>query len=180
MNKGSGMKVATKGIVTKIENDHVLVLEQTFNAPRELLFQMFKQPKYLKQWYGTYGWELPVCDIDFRSNGEWHYCMKCVEENHEHYGMESWGKTFFKEIMEPEKIVYIDYFSDPEGNINESMPSPKTTNEFIAMGNKTKIISRSEYDSEKSLQTVLDMGVVEGITQTWDRLNTLVTSLGSE
>jgi len=164
-------------LITKIEHDNTLLLEQIFDVPRSILFRMFKEPEYLKRWFGTYGWELPVCNIDFRSDGVWHYCMKCVDENQEHYGMESWGKTFFKEIIEPEKIVYTDYFSDSEGNLNKSMPSPKVTNEFIDLGNKTKLVSRSEFDSENSLQTVLDMGVIEGITQTWDRLNDLVISL---
>ncbi|KYD20061.1 putative glutathione S-transferase-related transmembrane protein [Caldibacillus debilis] len=44
--------------------------------------------------------------------------MVCVDKNQEEYGMESWNKTIYKEIIEPEKIVYIDYFSDSEGNMS--------------------------------------------------------------
>jgi uncharacterized protein YndB with AHSA1/START domain len=93
-------------MVSRVENDKVLVLEPTFDAPRELVFKMFKEPEHLKRWWGPRGWELPVCKVDFRPGGVWHYCMKCVDQNQgEFYGMESWGKQVYKEIAEPEKIV---------------------------------------------------------------------------
>jgi uncharacterized protein YndB with AHSA1/START domain len=109
--------------------------------------------------------------VDFRPGGVWHYCMKCVDQNQgEFYGMESWGKQVYKEIAEPERIVYTDYFSDAEGNVNDALPSTEGTVEFIDLGGKTKIVSRSEYVSAEALKTVMDMGMLEGVTQTWDRL----------
>ncbi|WP_145945323.1 SRPBCC domain-containing protein, partial [Paenibacillus sp. IHBB 10380] len=97
----------------------------------------------------------------FRPGGVWHYCMKCVDQNQDEYGMESWNKTIYKEIVEPEKIVYTDYFSDEDGNINEAMPAPEVTMEFLDLGGETKLVSRSVFDSEESLQAVLDMGLLE-------------------
>lgn len=167
-----------KKMVSRVEKERILVLERVYDMPRELLFQLFKESKHLKRWWPTDGWELTFCNIDFRPGGVWHYCMKCVDKNQEeYYGMESWNKTIYKEIIEPEKIGYHDYFSDSEGNINESMPSPEVTIEFIDLDGKTKLVSRSEFDSADFLQVVLDMGVVEGITQTWDSLNELVETL---
>lgn len=165
---------------SKVENEKFLVLERVFDMPRKELFQLFKEPEHLKRWWSTEGWELPVCKMDFRPGGEWHYCMECVDQNQEEYGTKSWNKTIYKEIIEPEKIVYTDYFSDEEGNINESMPAPQVTLEFIDLGNQTKLISRSEFDSANSLQAVLEMGLLEGIKQTWDKLNALVENLNKE
>jgi hypothetical protein len=34
------------------------VLERVFDAPRELVFKMFKEPEHLKRWWGPRGWEL--------------------------------------------------------------------------------------------------------------------------
>ncbi|WP_397538217.1 SRPBCC domain-containing protein [Rummeliibacillus pycnus] len=165
-------------MLSRVENDRVLVLERVFDAPRELVFKMFKEPEHLKRWWGPRGWEIPVCTIDFRPEGIWHYCMKCVDQNlGEFFGMESWGKGVYKEIIEPEKIVYTDYFSDAEGNSNDSMPSTEITLEFIDMGGKTKLINRAEYVSEEALKTVMDMGMLQGISETWDRLNELVESV---
>jgi uncharacterized protein YndB with AHSA1/START domain len=158
-------------LVTRIENERVLILEREFNAPRDLVFTMFKEPEHLKHWWGPAGWELPVCNIDFRPGGVWHYCMKCVDPNQgQFYGMESWGKAIYQDINEPETIIYTDYFSDAEGNINSNMPSTEVTLEFIELGDKTILVNRGEYVSAEALKTVIDMGMLEGITETWNRL----------
>jgi len=165
-------------MVSRIENERVLILERVFDAPRDLVFKMFKDPEHLKRWWGPRGWEIPVCTVDFRPGGVWHYCMKCVDQNQgEFFGMESWGKGVYKEIIEPEKISYTDYFSDAEGNSNDSMPSTEITLAFIELGGKTKLINRAEYVSAEALKTVMDMGMLQGITETWDRLNEHVQSL---
>ena len=164
-------------MVSRVENNRILVLERVFDAPRDLVFQMFKEPEHLKRWWGPRGWEIPVCNIDFRAGGVWHYCMKCVDQNQgQFYGMESWGKGVYKEIVEPEKIVYNDYFSDAEGNIDESLPATLTTMEFIDLDGKTKLVNRSEYASTEALKTVMDMGMMQGISETWDRLGELLES----
>ncbi len=158
-------------MVSSVENDKVLVLERVFDAPRDLVFKMLKEPEHLRRWWGPRGWELPVCNVDFRPGGIWHYCMKCVDKSQgEFYGMESWGKAVYRDIDEPKRIVYTNYFSDAEGNENDAMPSTEVTMAFIDLGGKTKLVSRSEYVSAEALKTVTDMGMLQGITETWDRL----------
>ena len=68
-------------MVSRVENERVLVLERIFDAPRDLVFKMFKEAEHLKRWWGPRGWEIPVCTVDFRPGGVWHYCMKCVDQN---------------------------------------------------------------------------------------------------
>jgi uncharacterized protein YndB with AHSA1/START domain len=166
-----GEKMSANKMTSRVENEKVLVLERTFPASREVTFQMFKDPDHLKHWWGPRGWELPVCKMDFRVGGTWHYCMKCVDKNQgQFFGMESWGKAIYKEIVEPEKIVSVDYFSDAEGNTNPAMPATLIKVEFHDVGGKTKLISRSEYATAEGLKTVMDMGMLQGITETWDRL----------
>lgn len=156
---------------SRVENERILVLERTFDAPRDLVFSMFKDPEHLKYWWGPIGWELPVCNIDFRPGGIWHYCMKCMDRGQgEYYGMESWGKTVYNEIIEPEKICYTDYFSDAEGNIDETLPASETELEFVDLGSKTKLVNRTQYVSAEELKKVMDMGMLQGITETWNRL----------
>lgn len=171
--------MSNNAMVSRIEkDDRVLVLERIFNAPRDLVFTMFKEPEHLKHWWGPRGWELPVCKVDFRPGGVWHYCMKCIDPNlGQFYGMESWGKGVYRDIIEPETIVYTDYFSDAEGNINENMPATEVTMEFIDLGDQTKLVSRSEYVSAEALKTVMDMGMLQGITETWDRLEERINEL---
>lgn len=165
-------------MVHRVENETVLVLERVFNAPKELVFSMFKEAEHLKQWWGPRGWEVTVCNVDFRPGGVWHYCMKCMDrEQGDFYGMESWGKAVYKEIDEPDRFVYTDYFSDAEGKVDDSLPATVVTMEFIDVGGKTKLVSRGEYVSAESLKTVMDMGMLQGITETWDRLEERLNEL---
>ncbi len=125
----------------------------------------------MKQWWGPRGWEVTVCNVDFRPGGVWHYCMKCVDRNQgDFYGFESWGKAVYQEIDAPEKFVYIDYFSDAEGNEAEGMPATESTIIFEDLGSRTKVVSIGRYESEEALQQVLEMGMEQGIRETWDRL----------
>lgn len=41
---------------------------------------------------------------------------------------------------------------------------------FIDLGGETKLVSRSEYASAEALKAVMAMGMLQGITETWDRL----------
>lgn len=141
-----------------------LVMEYTFNAPRELVFEMWSKAEHLVNWWGPQGWTLPVCTMDFRPGGAWHYCMKGME------GEESWGKAIYQEIVRPERIVYQDYFSDAEGTLREDIVGSKVTLEFSEQGNKTLVTTRALFPSVDALEASVAMGMVEGMNETWGRL----------
>ena len=148
-----------------------LIAERVFDAPRELVFKAFAEAEHLRHWWGPRGWALTVCNVDFRPGGSWHYCMKCEDRNQgDFYGMESWGKAIYREIEESEKIVYVDYFSDAEGKESAEMPSTLITLTFEEHEGGTKLVNRAEYDSAEAIRQVLDMGMEQGFTETWDRL----------
>lgn len=48
--------MSNNAMVSRVENDRVLVLERIFDAPRDLVFKMFKEPEHLKRWLGPRGW----------------------------------------------------------------------------------------------------------------------------
>jgi uncharacterized protein YndB with AHSA1/START domain len=164
-------------MITKAEGN-VLTLERVFDAPRELVFKVFTEAEHLKRWWGPRGWTLTVCNVDFRPGGVWHYCMKCIDEKQiDFFGFESWGKAVYEEIVEPEKVIFVDYFSDADGNETEGMPSSQITMTLLELEGKTKIISRAQYASAEALKSVMEMGMEQGITETWDRLEEHLQSL---
>ena len=163
--------MASNEMKSRVEDDRVLVLERVFNGPRDLVFQMFSEAEHLQHWWGPRGWDLPVCKVDFRPGGVWHYCMKCFDKDQgKFFGMESWGKAVYEEIVAPERIVYTDSFSDADGGSNPDMPSTHVTLTFVDLGAQTKLVNRAVYGTPEALKTVMDMGMIPGITQTWDRL----------
>ncbi|MBO0782432.1 MAG: SRPBCC domain-containing protein, partial [Ktedonobacteraceae bacterium] len=77
------------------------VVERHFNAPRTLMFQVFTQPEHLKRWWAPQPYTIPTCTVDLRPGGIWHYCMRSPE------GQEHWARSVYREIVPPEKLVYI-------------------------------------------------------------------------
>lgn len=164
-------------MISRVEGRE-LTLERTFNAPRELVFRTFTEAEHLKRWWGPTGWPLTVCNVDLRPGGVWHYCMTCTDEaQKDYYGMQSWGKAVYHEIDPPKKIIYADFFSDAEGNVNEDMPSAMITLTFEEAEGKTKVTNFAQYASADAVQAVLDMGMLEGITDTFNNLEKLLEEL---
>ena len=144
--------------------DRTLVVSRVFDAPRALVFKMFTAPEHLARWWGPKGWTLPVCTVDFRPGGVWHYCMRGPA------GEESWGRAVYREIVEPERIVYVDSFSDAEGNVAAGMPELVITLTFEEADGKTMLTSRAQFAPDAEFESLLAMGMVQGLTETWDRL----------
>jgi len=155
---------------TKFETSgNVLTVERTFNAPRELVWQAFTDPKHIEKWWGPRGWQTTVFKMDVRPGGVWHFVMRGPE------GAESWGLATYKEISGPQRLTYDDAWSNAEGTVNANMPITPVELDFLAQDGKTRLVSISYFDSAETLEQVKGMGLVEGLTETWDRLEEFVT-----
>ena len=146
------------------------VAMRVFDAPRDLVFRAFTDCRYLSQWWGPAGWTLPVCEMDFRPGGTWFYGMQSPE------GELSHGAMRYEEIVEPERIAGTDLFVDGDGHPVPDMPETRIVFTFSEQGGKTTLSSRSTFATAKDVETVLGMGMVEGLTQTWDRLEALLAA----
>ena len=93
--------------VSEIER---MVVTRIFDAPRELVWKAWTDPKYVMQWWGPKGFTAPICKIDFRVGGKFLYCMRTPD------GHVGWNAGEYHEIVLHEKIVYSMYFSDSKGN----------------------------------------------------------------
>ena len=153
-------------------NNNEIIFTRIFNAPRELVFESYSSCEHLMNWWGPRECPLIYCKMDFLPGGTWHYCMKGPNE-----GDESWGIAFYKEIIKPEKIVYSDAFSDKEGAVNSDMPVFDTIILFEEFVNKTKITMNSKVGSKEEVDKLVEMGMIEGFTETWDRLDELLVTL---
>lgn len=150
---------------TKIEGLE-MKMERFFMAPRELVFKMYTESEHIAKWWGPNGWTTTNYQMDVKPGGVWHYCMRSED------GTEAWGKAIYQEVKVPEKLVYLDMFSDENGNDAEGMPVIKITMEFVEEANGTKIISSSLFETPEELQKVVDMGVEQGMNESYDRLET--------
>lgn len=142
-----------------------LIITRNFNAPKNLVFEVWSDCKHLKHWWGPKEWPMNECEMDFREGGAWRYCLRGPNE-----GDESWGKAIYQEIKNPGKIVYKDHFTDSEGTINEEMPDLLITVEFIESEGQTRQIQTALFDSVETRKKITDMGFVEGMSSSLDRL----------
>lgn len=149
-----------------------LTLVRGFDAPPEVVFKAFSEPERLERWWGPEGWRTETSRFEFEPGGTWHFCMRCTDENQaDSYGKESWGKAVYQEINPPERIIYVDTFSDAEGNSVEGMPETLVTFDFFEKEGETKLIVRAQFPSEEDLQSVLDMGLIEGFESQFNCLD---------
>lgn len=90
--------------------NHDLEIERFIDAPRDLLFEVWSQPKHIVNWWGPSDFTLPFCKIDFRVGGKYRFCMRSPE------GEEHWVTGVYREISEPDKIVFTWVREDTSGN----------------------------------------------------------------
>lgn len=102
-----------------------LVITRIFNAPRELVFKVWTEAEHLQHWWGPKGFTFGVVKLDLRPGGIFHYSMRSPD------GHEMWGKFFYREINAPEKLVFINSFSDEEGNTVRAPFSPTWPMEIL-------------------------------------------------
>jgi uncharacterized protein YndB with AHSA1/START domain len=117
-------------------------LSRVFDAPREQVFKAFTTIEALNQWWGPKGFQWVSSKLDLRPGGMFHYCMRSPQ------GADMWGRFVYREIVQPEKLVYINSFSDESGGItpnpwNADWPREVlNTVTFTESGGRTTVLLR--------------------------------------
>jgi len=143
--------------------ERTLKIARRFDALRAMVFKAYTDGEALKQWFGPEGWPLTVSDMDFRVGGSWHYCMSGPD------GAQAWGLAMLDEIVEPERVVYRDAFSDADRNVVP--PTSDVTVEFIERGpTSTSLQITIVFASNEERDNVIAMGMEEGMAQTLEHL----------
>ena len=96
---------------SKKEQAEQVLITRVFDAPREVVWKAWTECERLVRWWGPKDFMTPLCKIDLRPGGMFHYCMRSPE------GHDYCGKGAYREIVEPKRIVYTDSFADEEGNL---------------------------------------------------------------
>ena len=148
-----------------------IVVERQFAAPRALLFQVFTQPEHLKRWWAPQPYTIAACTIDLRPGGIWHYCMHSPE------GQDQWARSVYREIVPPEKLVYTTTFADEHANPTLGMPEHLTTVIFTEEAGKTRVTARVQFSSAAALSVAVDLGMLQGMSITWEYLVEYVKEL---
>ena len=87
------------------------VISRVLNAPRDLVWKCFTDPERMMQWWGPKGFKLRVSKMDLRVGGTYLYAMESPD------GKVMWGRMVYREITPPERMVFINSFSDEAGGL---------------------------------------------------------------
>ena len=127
-----------------ITKEDAVVIERTFEAAVDLIWQMWTDPEHFKQWYGPKGFTVPVADMDTRVGGKRLICMASPDGS-----MTMWTIGEYREIVPNERLVYTESPADENGNVISpsamGMPDgyPMTTEVTVLLedlGGRTKMV----------------------------------------
>jgi uncharacterized protein YndB with AHSA1/START domain len=149
---------ATQGFVGK-----EVTFTRTFDAPRELVFACWTDPKHLAAWWGPHQFSNPRCEADARPGGAIHIDMRAPDGTV--YPMA--GR--FEEVVPHERIVFTAFPLDARGN---PMFSTLNTISLTEKGGKTiQVVTARVLDATAAAAPHLQ-GMEEGWKQSLERLET--------
>jgi uncharacterized protein YndB with AHSA1/START domain len=128
-----------------IENNSprdAVVIERTFDAPADLIWQMWTDPEHFKAWYGPDGASIPTAEMDVRVGGR---RLVCMEVQSPGGPMQMWFTGEYREVVPNEHLVYTESMSDENGNVAPGLAEghPETTEvrvELLEVGGRTRMV----------------------------------------
>ena len=144
------------------------VIARVFDAPRERLWEVFTQAEHLKEWWSPTGFTMIAANIDLRPGGVFHCGLRAVD------GYKMWGKFVYREIVPPERLVFVNSFSNPAGGVTRHPIVPTWPMETLITvtfdeepGGKSKLNVRwAAHNANEVEQKTFDASHV-GMKATW-------------
>ncbi len=157
------------------------VISRVLNAPRELVWKACTEPERMKEWFGPKGFTGREAKMDFRPGGVYHYALRSPD------GKEMWGKFVYRDIVAPERIVFVNSFSDEQRGVTRH-PMHATwplemlsTFTFTEQGGQTTFTIRwspiSPTESERKTFEESFESMTQGWTGTLDQLENYLAKI---
>jgi uncharacterized protein YndB with AHSA1/START domain len=145
-------------------SDLEIKFTRLFDAPRELVFKTYLDPKAIPNWWGPRKYETIVDKMDVRPGGAWRFINRAAD------GGEHAFRGEYREITPPERIVQTMEYEGAPGDVGVE------TATFTEQDGRTLLTVISLFTSKESRDGLLQSGMEEGARDTWDRLAELLGS----
>jgi len=156
------------------------VISRVFDAPRELVWRTWTEQEHM-QWWGPKGVTISHAKLELRPGGLFHYCMRTPD------GHEMWGKWVIREVVKPERLVFVNSFSDSDAGLTRPPMSPNwplevlSTVTFAEQGEKTRLtiewLPINATDTERKTFDEGREGMKGGWTGSLDRAEDYLASI---
>jgi len=94
------------------------VIDRIFDAPLEVMFEMWTNPKHFSKWLPPTGFDMQFIKADIRPGGSSFYYMSGRED------FTMYGRADYLKIEKPNRIVYTQQFCDKNEKISRHPMSP--------------------------------------------------------
>ncbi|MGA8099215.1 MAG: SRPBCC family protein [Candidatus Cybelea sp.] len=146
-------------------NELEIVMTRVFDAPASLLFDAFTKPELIRRWLlGPDGWTMPVCELDLRTGGSFHYQWRNEADRNE-FGLHG----IYREIVPGKRIVHVENFDEP-WYPDDSI----ATTEFVEGDGITTLTMTMRFVSREGRDVALESGMEKGVAASYDRLEQLL------
>ena len=116
-----------------IPADRTISITRMIDAPRPLVFKAWTEPGQIDRWWGPKGFVTIDHDMDIRPGGAYRFRMRSPA------GTEHRKRGVYREIVEPERIVFTFAWEQPDGRVG---PETLLTVTFEEVGGKTRLTLR--------------------------------------
>jgi uncharacterized protein YndB with AHSA1/START domain len=144
------------------------VINRTFDAPLDVLFEMWTDPKHFSQWLAPTGFEMEFIRSEIQPGGTAFYMMHGN-------GITMYGRCQYQKIEKPGCIVYTQQFCDENENISRHPLAPTwpetmlTTVQLTAEGpDQTRVtVTWEPYGPTTAEELEVFINARGGMTQGW-------------
>jgi uncharacterized protein YndB with AHSA1/START domain len=158
--------MAAKSSIDLEGDPRAMVGTREFDAPRDLVFAAFTDPKHLAQWWGPNGFTTTTLSFDMRPGGVWRFVM------HGPDGRDYQNRITYEEVVPAERIVY------RLGGGDDVEPVQfRQSITFEDLGGRTRIVWRGDFPSAAERDRIIkEYGADTGLVQTLARLEQYVSA----
>lgn len=157
------MSNSNDNVGPSLSGDFEIIATRGFDAPRELVFDVWTDPRHLAQWWGPRGFATETHHMDFKPGGVWRYVM------HGPDGRDYQNKVTYLEVVRPSRIVFQHGGAD-DPDLEPVGHTMIATFESVAE-NTTRLTVQMIFPSAAARDEVVrKYGAVEGLNQTLARL----------
>ena len=157
--------MANKTKITAEPGNQEIFITREFEAPRELVFQAFTDPKLYIQWLGPRGLTMTLERFEPRDGGRWRYIHEDQAGNkYAFHGVHH-------EVLAPKRIIGTFEF---EGLPEKGHVILETAKFEALPGERTKLTSQSVFQSLADRDGMLRSGMERGVNEGYERLDELL------
>jgi len=159
----------TVNIDASAADEPIIVMRRTFDAPRDVVWNVFTDPKHVVSWYGGHGFSNPKCEMDVRPGGRWSHVMRTPD------GSEFPIESVFVEVVKPEKLVWQSADFGTGGEAGPRRVRNTVTLEDAGKQTSWKLVAL--FESIAARDGASKMGFSKMVSQGSEKLNDIVRSL---